>query len=69
MYKVKMMVFDAVHIPRGLKLFNEYIVNKFKFLDTLDIIVYFYVCVVLLSVLFCSYVSIFQTNVALHKIL
>ena len=47
-----MMVFDAVHIPRGLKLFNEYIVNKFKFLDTLDIIVYFYVCVVLLSVLF-----------------
>ena len=47
-----MMVFDAVRIPRGLKLFNEYIVNKFKFLDTLDIIVYFYVCVVLLSVLF-----------------
>ena len=48
-----MMVFDAVHIPRGLKVFNKYVVNKFKFfLDTLDIIVYFYVCVVLLSVLF-----------------
>ena len=51
-----------------LKDFKLCVIDKvFNDVWTQDII-YFYVCVVLLSVLF-SYVSIFQTNVALHKIL
>ena len=59
--------FDAVHTD-NLKTFKLCTIDKlFNDVWTQDII-YFYVCVVLLSVLF-SCVSIFQTNVALHKIL
>ena len=67
MYSSQNDGFDAVHTER-LKDFKLCAIDiVFNDVWTQDII-YFYVCVVLLSVLF-SYVSIFQTNVALHKIL